>query len=163
MTRFKETVLWLFIIFLGITFGAGLYESRIVVSDWTTAPDGTAAWDSQAAIADDTGRRFWGFVTTGPLTLLAITSLVLAWRTPPPVRSWWLSAAGVSIADRLLTFSYFIPTMVGLMKTADSAAARATAAQWASLNHLRHVIVLVAWLLALKALSLVRANESRLR
>jgi hypothetical protein len=29
-------VLWLFVINLGIAFGAGLYESRIVVPSWLT-------------------------------------------------------------------------------------------------------------------------------
>lgn len=34
-------VLWLFVINLGIAFGAGVFESRIVVPQWfTTTPDG---------------------------------------------------------------------------------------------------------------------------
>lgn len=161
MTRFKQIVLWLFIMFLGISFGAGVYESRIVVPDWTTAADGAPAWNPELAKADDTGRRFWAFVTTVPMTVLAITSLVLAWRTRAPLRKWWLSAASFSLADRVVTFAYFIPSMVRLMDTPDSAAARAAASQWASVNHIRHALVLVAWLLALRALSLLHArNES---
>jgi hypothetical protein len=53
----KKIVLWLFVIFLGTTFGAGLYESRVVVSQWTTAADGTPRWDANAARSDDTGRK----------------------------------------------------------------------------------------------------------
>jgi hypothetical protein len=58
-------------------------------------------------------------------------------------------------ADRILTFSYFIPTMVGLMNAVDSPASVATATRWASLNSLRHALILGGWLAALKAFSLV--------
>jgi putative effector of murein hydrolase LrgA (UPF0299 family) len=149
-----KTVLWLFGIFLGITFGAGLYESRVVVSKWTTAPDGTAMWDAEAARRDDTGRKFWVFVTTGPLTLVTLISLVLAWRAAGPLRTWWLAAAATALIDRILMFSYFIPTMVRLMDAGNTPAAREAAARWANLDYVRHVMVLVAWLLALKAFSL---------
>lgn len=149
----KTTVLWLFVIFLGIAFGAGLYESRVVVSQWTTAPDGTLRWNAEAVRADDTGRKFWAFVTTGPLTLLTLASLLLAWRSEGELRRWWLAAAGTALVDRITTFSYFIPTMVRLMNAADTPEARASAIQWANLDYVRHAIVLVAWLLALKAFS----------
>jgi hypothetical protein len=52
------------------------------------------------------------------------------------------------LADRAFTFSYFIPTMVGLMEATDSPAAVAVATQWWNLNYLRHAIVLAAWLAA---------------
>src|SRR5262245_63767412 len=94
-------ILWLFILFLGTTFGAGLYESRISVPRWIT-PDG---WDAAAAGRDDVGRRFWAFVTTLPLTLLTIVSLVQAWAS----RSWWLAAAVTALVERFLTFGYFLP------------------------------------------------------
>ena len=154
-----KTVLWLFVIFLGITFGAGLYESRVVVSQWTTAGDGTAQWDAAAAREDETGRRFWAFVTTGPLTLLTLISLVMAWRASGELRKWWLAAALTALADRLLTFAYFIPTMLHLMNAGDSPATRAAAAQWASLDYVRHGLVLVAWLLALKAFPAMEARK----
>ncbi|MGH9457276.1 MAG: DUF1772 domain-containing protein [Thermoanaerobaculia bacterium] len=147
----KKVVLWLFVVFLGVTFGAGLYESRVVVPQWTGAADGTPRWDPAAAREDDTGRRFWAFVTTGPLTLLTLASLVLAWRASGPLRTWWLSAGVVALADRLFTFIYFIPTMVGLLDVPDSPAARAAASRWEALDWVRHGIVLVAWVLALKA------------
>jgi len=73
-------LLWLFVINLGIAFGAGLYEHRIVVSRWIRASSATGVqWDVAAARQDDTGRRFWGFVTTGPLTLLTLANVVVAW------------------------------------------------------------------------------------
>ena len=54
-------LLWLFIIFLGTAFGAGFYESRVVVPMWTSDPPASLA-------SPDSGHRFWAFVTTGPLT-----------------------------------------------------------------------------------------------
>ena len=88
-------LLWLFVINLGIAFGAGLYEHRIVVSRWIRASSATGIqWDAAAALQDDTGRRFWGFVTTGPLTLLTLANVIVAWRSTGAVRSWWLAAAG---------------------------------------------------------------------
>ncbi|HEY3054518.1 MAG TPA: DUF1772 domain-containing protein [Thermoanaerobaculia bacterium] len=155
----SRIVLWLFIIFLGITFGAGLYESRVTVANWTKSPEGEARWNAEAARRDDTGRKFWAFVTTLPLTLLTVASLILAWRATGDLRTWWLAAGFAALADRIFTFSYFIPTMVRLMRATDSPASRATATQWANLGYVRLAIVLVAWIAALKAFSLLYRNQ----
>ena len=32
--RFKAIFLWLFVINLGMAFGAGLYEARVVIPQW---------------------------------------------------------------------------------------------------------------------------------
>jgi hypothetical protein len=144
--------LWLFVINLGIAFGAGVYEHRIVLSSWiTSSPEAGAHWNADAARRDDTGLRFWAFVSTMPLTLLTLANLFFAWRSTGAVRGWWLAAALAALADRVFTFSYFIPTMVGLMRAPDSPESVATATRWANLNYLRHAIVLAAWLAALKA------------
>ena len=150
------TLLWLFIINLGISLGAGLYEGRIVVPDWiTSSPDGSTHWNPEAARQDDTGLRFWAFVTTGPLTLITVANLLFARRASGALRSWWLTAAAAALCDRVFTFAYFIPTMVGLMGRMDSPEAAASAKTWANLNYVRHAIVLVAWLAALKAFSVL--------
>lgn len=141
-------LLWLFVINLGIAFGAGLYESRIVFPRWF---DGFH-WDAEAARADDTGLRFWVYVTTGPLTLITLANLVAAFRHRGQARPWWLGAGVAALADRVFTFSYFIPTMIALMgNDVVPADAVERARQWESLNYARHAIVLLAWLLALKA------------
>jgi hypothetical protein len=145
-------LLWMFVLNLGIAFGAGVYEHRVVASEWlTTSRESGAHWHAGAARRADTGRRFWAWVTTVPLTLLTLANLVAASRASGAVRSWWLAAALAALAERVLTFSYFIPTMVGLMKAADSPAAVAVAVRWWRLNYLRHAIALAAWLLALQA------------
>jgi hypothetical protein len=101
--------------------------------------------------------RFWVYVTTIPLTLLTLASLGAAWWTPPPVRECWLVAAAAALVDRVLTFTYFIPTMITLMRRgalSDSAAA-SKARQWVRLGYVRHAATLIAWLAALRALDLM--------
>jgi hypothetical protein len=148
-------LLWLFVVNLGIAFGAGVYEHRIVVSRWiSSSPEAGTHWSADAARQDDTGRRFWAFVSTVPLTLLTLASLFAAWRADGTVRAWWLAAACAALADRLFTFSYFIPTMVRLLAAPDSPESVAMASRWWTLNYLRHAIVLAAWLASLKAFAL---------
>lgn len=155
MSAMTSTILlWLFVINLGVAFGAGIYEHRIVVSRWIRSSPAGTHWDASAARDDDSGRRFWAFVSTLPLTLLTLANLFAAWGVTGAVRGWWLAAAVAALADRIFTFSYFIPAMVGLMKLADSPESAAAAHRWSSLNYLRHVIVLVAWLASLKAFAL---------
>ena len=147
----SRALLWLFVINLGVALGAGLYDSRIVVPRWIGAAQ---HWNAEAARQDDTGRRFWGLVTTVPLTLLTLANLIAAWRAPAPVRGWWLATAVAALADRVITFAYFIPTMVKLMRAPDSAASAAVAIQWARLNYVRLAILVAALLTALRAFSL---------
>ena len=148
-------LLWLFVMDLGIAFGAGLYEHRIVVSRWISrSPESGPRWNAEAVRRDDTGRRFWVFVTTVPLTLLTLSNLFAAWRASGPARGWWLAAGFAALADRAFTFSYFIPTMFGLMGATDSAESVEVATRWRNLNFLRHAIVLAAWLASLRTFAL---------
>jgi len=153
-----KALLWLFVINLGIACGAGLYESRITVPQWLSfsQPAGYR-WNAEAARSADVGLRFWVYVTTVPLTLLTFASLVVAWWTPDVVRNWWLGAATAALIDRVMTFSYFIPTMIRLMRSeaAGGAEAAAKALQWVRLGYFRHAATLAAWLAALMAFYLM--------
>jgi hypothetical protein len=147
-------LLWLFVIFLGITFGAGIYEQRITVPRWLSSSENSGRhWNADAARRDDTGRRFWAAVTTVPLTSLTLVSLIVAWRAPGSLRNSWLTAAFLALGDRIFTFFYFIPTMIRLLRAADSSESVIKARQWSYLNYVRLAIVLTAWLAALKAFS----------
>ena len=150
-----EVLLWLFVINLGIAFGAGLYESRIAVPQWLSSSQDGSRWNAEAARNADVGLKFWVYVTTVPLTLLTLASLVVAWRTPDVVRNWWLGAAMAALVDRVMTFTYFIPTMIKLMggESFGQAEAAAKALQWVRLGYIRHAATLAAWLAALMAFS----------
>ena len=60
--------------------------------------------------------------------------------TVPSVTGGWLLRWPLW---RILTFVYFIPTMIGLMNASDSPAAVAAAERWMRLNYLRHALVLL--------------------
>lgn len=154
----SKVLLWLFVINLGIAFGAGLYESRIVVPQWISFSSETGYhWNAEAARQANTGLNFWVCVTTVPLTLLTLANLIAAWRAQGATRRWWMGAAVTALADRVFTFSYFIPTMLKLMRdrALSESEAVSLALQWVNLNYVRHAIVLVAWLAALKTFSLL--------
>jgi hypothetical protein len=142
----RDILLGLFGLVLGIAFGAGIYEGRIVVPQWENTPP--QSWPN-------TGLKFWVYATTVPLTLLTLASLVAAGRDQGPRRYWWLGAVAISVVERSATFSYFIPTMIRLMGTEDlpEAEVKATLSQWRRRNYGRHALTLAAWLAALKALS----------
>ena len=152
-----DIVLWLFVIFGGLAAGAGLYEMRINVPRWFTVVSGGAVRvDASAMTTDDSGRRFWGFITTGPLTLLTLASCALAWNPATAHERWWLAAALVMLVERVGTFGYFIPTALKLMQPGrlPPADAERAARQWARLNRIRCVLAFAGWLAALRALSL---------
>ena len=157
MSSTTQTILlWLFIVNLGIAFGAALFEHRVVVPDWlVSSPESGTHWNAEAVRKDDTGRRFWAFVTTAPLTLLTLANLYAAWASSGADRAWRLLAAMVALVERVFTFAYFIPTMIGLMDAPDSPAAVALATRWSNLNYLRHALGLAAWLIALRTLEVL--------
>ena len=105
----SKLLLWLFVLDLGVAFGAGLYEHRIVVPTWIISIAGSTHWNASVVRQDDTGRRFWAFVTTGPLTLLTLANLFAAWRAAGPVRDWWLAAGLIALADRGSRFPTSFP------------------------------------------------------
>ncbi len=159
----SRVLLWLFVINLGIALGAGLYESRIVVPRWLRSTEESGLrWNAEAARLDNTGLRFWVYVTTVPLTLLTLANLVIALRAPGgTLRGWWLAAAVAALADRIFTFSYFIPTMIRLQSSRSFSESQAAsmALLWADLDYLRHAIVLAAFVAALMTLSLAGPRE----
>ena len=157
----RGVVLSLFVVFLGMARGAGIYESQIEVPRWLVATADGLRWDGEAARQADTGRRFWAFVTTGPLTLLTLASLVLAWRSRGRLRRWWLVAAGASLVDRVATFGYFLPVMLDLMESPDGPDAVRRAEFWTSMTWGRHWLDLIALVAALVALVFLRESTTR--
>jgi hypothetical protein len=151
-SRISKILLWLFILNLGIAFGAGLYESRIEFPRWLSpSADSSLQWDAEAASRANTGLNFWVYVTTVPLTMLTLANLAAAWRSQGATRGWWLGAALLVLIERVMTFSYFIPTMVTMQRGGlPESEEVALATQWGQLNYLRHALTLAGWLMALK-------------
>jgi hypothetical protein len=151
----KSILLWLFVVNLGIAFGAGFYEARVVIPQWADLPP--KDWPN-------TGILFWAYVTTVPLTLLAFANLITAWLDKSVRRKWWLSAVFIVLIERLATFTYFIPTMINLTKSdLPQAEILARLSQWLFFNHGRHLLTLAGWLMALKAFSIPTIIEGNHR
>lgn len=148
-------LLWLFVVNLGLVCGAGLYEARVSVARWlVVSAGGGASWQPAEARRDDSGRRFWLFVTTVPLTLLTVGNGWAAWQAAGALHTWWVVAVGWALVDRVATFGYFIPRMVKLLASPDSAEARANMRRWSAFNWLRLLAVSLAWLAALQAFAI---------
>ena len=154
MNVLVKMLLPLFILNLGVALGAGLYETKLILPLWfpKSAESGYEA-NRQAMKQLDSGRAFWALVTTGPLTLLTIANLVLSWQSQPPSHSWWLTAALIALTERVGTFSFFIPTILKLQKSAHLPTAKIShlARLWISFNYIRNALTLLAFLSALQA------------
>lgn len=159
-----KILLWLFVLNLGISLGAGLYESRIQAPQWLTGSKETGyRWNRLAAVEADVGLRFWAFVTTIPLTLLTLASLAALWWVPQPARSWWMAAVAAVLLERAMTFGYFIPTMIRLMSETGygEPEAAAKALVWVRLGYVRHAANLAGLLAALQAFASFHARSGR--
>lgn len=156
MHTLAELLLMSFIVNLGVAFGAGLYETIIVIPLWfpETTENGYRV-NTEAMQNVDTGRKFWAFVTTLPLTLFTFASLLVAWQSVSPGRIWWMMAALIALIERAATFTYFIPTIIKLQKAdrLPTTMASRSVAVWINVNYLRNALTLLAWLLALQALA----------
>ena len=151
-----EILLSLFILNLGIAFGAGIYETRIVLPLWFSKTPSGYQVNLKAMNDIETGRKFWGFVTTLPLTLLTIANLVVGWQSTEPMRTWWLVACFITLLERIGTFSFFIPTAIQLSKSENLPAEQVSAkvTWWIRLNLVRNTLTLMACLAALHSLAL---------
>jgi len=152
-----EILLWLFIINLGTAFGAGLYETRIILPQWFIKKPGGYSVNSKAMNETDTGRKFWGMVTTIPLTLLTIANLVVALQSGGQRHNWWLAASLIILVERIGTFAFFIPTAIKLMRAENLSQSKITSlvSLWMQLNYVRNTLTLIGLLVALKVLSMV--------
>jgi hypothetical protein len=158
--RIGETLLWLFVVMVGLQLGGGIYEARVVVPRWSNPPQpaevAPALERSGHAAA---GPRFWVFVSP-PVTLLALANALAAFRAQGRRRRpWWLGSAVAVFLGSLITYAFFIPTLEELSRAESTPEAEELASNWARLNHLRLAAGFGAWLAALRALSLPDENR----
>jgi hypothetical protein len=151
-------ILSIFLLFVSLGMGAGLYEARVVYPNWATdalpATLGAKLISSGQAGA---ARRFWPFVSPAVL-LLAILNSYLAWQQVGAVRLVWLAASLTIIVKSLATYVYFAPTMMRSFEHATRMEAthlRRMISQWTMLSRLRAVAEFIAWAAGVYALVLM--------
>jgi Domain of unknown function (DUF1772) len=152
-----DILLWLFVMNLGIAYGAGLYEKRIVLPQWfSKSEESEFRVNSDAMSQTNTGLRFWAYVTTVPLTLITLANLVVALQSQNPRHDWWLAAVVITLFERIGTFAFFIPTAIKLMnaETLPTSTVSTMVSRWVKLNYVRDALTLIGWLAALKTFSL---------
>jgi hypothetical protein len=153
-----QVLLALFLFFLSLGLGSGLYEVLVVYPSWKTdpTPEGLARRLEESGQAR-AGRRLWPFIS--PVTaLLAIVNLFLAWHRTGLLRAVWLAAAIAVILKSIATYTYFVPTMIRkLGKAAEMKPEELTRTvrQWTGLSPLRLCLELFGWVAALWAWTLL--------
>jgi hypothetical protein len=146
--------LLLLVVFVGVQFGAGLYEKLVVVPQWADLPGEMVVGRIDASGMTSAGRVFWPFVSPF-VGVLAIINLILGWRSRTPNRRWWIAGAALMCAYAIFSYSYFVPQMLMLQSGGDTWPAsqvEAVANTWTSLNWVRMTIGAAGWLCALRAL-----------
>jgi hypothetical protein len=154
--------LWLLVIFVGVQFGAGLYEKQAIVPLWANAAPDQVLDQIRASGMWTASRAFWPFVSPA-VAGLAVVNLVVARRSPAVLRRWWLAAAALMAAYAAFSYGYFVPQMLMLQSSGGAWPVERVASLvdwWTGLNYLRMVIGAAGWLCALQALSLSAATPT---
>jgi hypothetical protein len=141
-------VLALLLFFVQLGIGGGLYETLVMYPRWKH--DITP--DNLVQKLEDAGqlranRAFWPFVSIGA-SLLSIVNLVFAWQSAGAARTPWLIASAIIFLNRVVTFSFFAPTMMRKFehpKNLQAAALSRLVVTWMTLSPLRTLAEIVAW------------------
>lgn len=163
--RLAVVLLWLLVIFVGVQFGAGLYEKIVVVQLWDdVAPREVLAAMEQSGMKD-AGRHFWPYVSPA-VVLLAVANIVVARRARSASRRWWLAAGILMLTYGIFSYSFFVPQMLMLQGSGDSWSEpriETLVQWWTGLNYVRMLIGAAGWFCALRALSLSNATPPATR
>ena len=151
---------WLFVIWVSIQYGGGLYEKQIIVPLWVEAAPDQLTTVLETSGQKDSAMGFWAFVSP-PVALLALINLIFALRSRVRFRSWWLAASLLMLVNSIFTYSYFVPTMIQLWDAhnLDPAWISASKNRWANLNYLRLLIATLGWLSLLKTFSMLDRHK----
>lgn len=167
----SQLLLLVFVMTLGIAIGGGVYEALVLVPIWAGAPpDSVLAYHQHAlnnpAFVTNQGGRFWIFVTP-LLGVLSIATLVSGTKTNSTHRRWRITAAALALLVVVVTFAWFVPTVLLLMSDEVTTLSKDRISTltnwWVGLNWVRAAIYIVAWIMGLRALSIPseRAQTSR--
>ena len=155
-----QIILFLFVINLGIAIGGGLYEALVLVPIWAGAPpDSVLAFHQHQidypAFVTHQGRRFW-IVVTPLVGVLSIATIISGLKANGSHRRWRIIGAGMSLVVVVVTFAWFVPTVLLLMSdevtTLGKDRIASLANWWVALNWARAAIYIAAWIMGLRAL-----------
>jgi hypothetical protein len=152
---------------LGIEIGAGLYEALVVVPIWSAAPPASVLGYFHHNVADlqfalNPGGNFWLIFT--PMTgLLAVVTLLSGLKTAPEHRKWRIAGTVLAIIVVAATFAWFVPTLISLMSEGVTKLSGAEITSktnwWVRLNWVRAATYIIAWVAALRALTIPAGRE----
>lgn len=155
-------LLFVFVVFLGLTMGSGLYEGVAVLPMFLLGPPEsvTAYYQHNMAYPQFTvnaGPLLWRYLT--PLTALfslaaLISGLFFTGGTHRKLRTF---GAALFIITFIVTIGWFIPNLIRMLTDAPNMTAEeitTTATWWYRLNWVRFGLLGIAWLATLKAMTL---------
>lgn len=155
----KQIVLFAAIILIGGVLGANVYNSVVDVPNWGTSIPSSLDVAKQYFTAANPGTFFRA--VSPAMQIAALFALIVTWRTGGKSRIFAALAFVLSVSGDVLTFSYFYPRNAIMFGTEQHTAEvlSNTWSTWASMNHVRNLIVLAALICELSALtSLIRAD-----
>jgi uncharacterized protein YacL len=166
--RLDKITRWILIIFcliIGITVGAGLFETIVITPLWSETAEAARGWTADNKYIAEGGKFF---ARLAPLRLLStITLLIAAWFSPQPLKKWLLVTAGIILALTITTLTYFAPGQSALKGATQAqfsdADLEAKAHLWVVLNWLRQIIALILFGVTLHALGLSYRQEENAR
>ena len=160
---FARVSLWLFVVALSLQMGAGLYEMRVVTPLWSASPPASVrAWNADGARAIEPRAKFWRYCTAA-VGLTAALALVSALTEGGRRRKWVVASAVTVIVLVFVTYVYFAPTLAVLLERRGAGLSDEQVVErvgsWLWLGRVRAAAYVLAWLAALKALSVSGRQE----
>jgi hypothetical protein len=151
-------LLILFIFYIGLEIGGGLYETLVIYPRWKKDPTPETLAQNLETSGQNAALRFWPFIS--PLSgLLSAINMVLALQSGGELKVLWFGAAFLIILKSVVTYLYFVPTMMRTFRraeTMDAKKLKIAVKLWTSLSPIRAIFEVVAWIMALWALLLLR-------
>lgn len=160
MSKIKESILCLAVIFISALFGAGLYESIVLAPNFRVGvPQSLEHFRQFMAVANP--GNFFRLIA--PLTQISILiSLILGWKRPVGRRWWLILALILVVAGDVVTFTFHYPRNAILFHAplhTPPATLEQAAREWAYGNYVRVLLVGAAMVCAIKALLLASHTQ----
>jgi hypothetical protein len=152
-----QVLLWCLVILTGIEIGARVYEARVIVPLWASAPPGTVrAYDAvrsaYASYMPDPWPRFWMYMSPalgGVSFALLLTSLAQR----APIRSLTVISSAIVLVLVASTYAFFTPALSRINdQTLSYDEVSRLVRLWVPLNWTRSVLLLLAWAAGVRAL-----------